>query len=102
MMLTATTTRTTKGDEYMSEQWQTSEQTSSIFERPGYGSQRKGAGQFTSCCGASSKETEDGVVCRNCYNLIGDYYGLGEGPAFMQTCNFMQQQRFLNWNLNMP
>jgi hypothetical protein len=41
--------------------------------------------QFTSCCGAYDKGTEDGVVCRSCYNFIDDYYGLGEEEAFTLT-----------------
>jgi hypothetical protein len=75
-----------------------SEKMSSIFE--GLEDKDGITQEFTSCCGASAKGTDDGVVCRNCYNLIGDYYGLGEGPAFMQTCNFTQKQRFLNWKKN--
>ena len=41
--------------------------------------------QFTNCCGAYDKGSEDGVVCRNCYNEIVDYYGVGDEGAFVRT-----------------
>jgi hypothetical protein len=41
--------------------------------------------QFTNCCGACDKGSGDAVVCRNCYNEIVDYYGVGDEGAFAQT-----------------
>jgi hypothetical protein len=57
----------------------------SIYERPFPKDQNGPVRQFTSCCGASDKGTEDGVACRACYRLIDDYYGVGDEAAFLLT-----------------
>jgi hypothetical protein len=41
--------------------------------------------QFTSCCGAYDKGTDDGVVCRSCYSDINEYYKVGNEEAFILT-----------------
>jgi len=39
--------------------------------------------QFTNCCGATDKGVDNGVVCRNCYNYIEAYYGVGDEEFFL-------------------
>ena len=40
--------------------------------------------QFTSCCGATDKGVDDGIVCRKCYRYIVEYFGEGYEAEFIE------------------
>ena len=63
--------------------------------------------QFTSCCGASDKGTEYGVVCRGCYSPIQEYWNMEDADKFTELFEtegiyakwfeFVEQPEFNTW-----
>tara|TARA_Y100000114_G_C11666854_1_gene281782 strand:+ start:143 stop:409 length:267 start_codon:yes stop_codon:yes gene_type:complete len=50
--------------------------------------------QFSSCCGASDKGVESGVVCRKCWNPVVDYVEEDNLDYFLQYLNPELKDRF--------
>jgi hypothetical protein len=51
--------------------------------------------QFSSCCGASDKGTEFGIVCRSCWNPIHDYWTMKDADEFTKL--FDSEHTYMKW-----